>query len=167
VPWTRNSVDSPCAPACCGDVPGGALEGADELAADDLPLGLRVGHPGQRAEELGGGVHHVQPDPGGGHEVLLDLLRLALAQQPVIDEDAGQPVPDGPLDERRGDRGVDPAGQPADRAAAADLLPDPVGLLLDDVQHRPGRPAAGRLEEPAEDLVPYSVCITSGWNCTP
>src|ERR1700757_3787449 len=31
-----------------GDLPGGALEGADELPADDFPLLLRVGHPGQR-----------------------------------------------------------------------------------------------------------------------
>ena len=65
--------------------------------------------PASAREELGGRVHHVQPDPGGGHEVLLDLLRLALAQQPVVDEHAGQPVSDGPLDQRRGDRGVDPA----------------------------------------------------------
>ena len=54
-------------------------------------------------------------DAGGGDEVLLDLLGLALAQQPVVDEHTGQLVADGPLDQRRGDRGVDAAGQAADR----------------------------------------------------
>ena len=39
------------------------------------------------------------------------------AQQAVVDEDAGELVADGPLHERRGDRGVDAAGQPADRPA--------------------------------------------------
>jgi hypothetical protein len=134
-----------------GDLPGRPLEGPDELPADDLPLLLGVGHPGQRGQErpcLGG---HGEPDAGGGHEILLDLLGLALAQQAVIDEHAGEPVADGALDERGGDRGVHAAGQPADRAAGADLLADELDLLLDDVQHRPRRAAAGQLEEPRKD----------------
>ena len=93
------------------------------------------------------GVHHVEVDAGSGHEVPLDLLGLALAQQPVVDEHAGQPVADGALHDRGGDRGVDAAGQPADRAAVADLGADRLDLLLDDVDHRPGRPAAGDLEQ--------------------
>ena len=63
----------------------------------------------------------------------LDLLALALAQQAVVDEDAGQLVADGPLHERRGDRRVDAAGQPADRPgrrrSASRIAVD---LLLDD-----------------------------------
>ena len=59
------------------------------------------------------------------HEVLLDLLGLALAQQPVVDEDAGQPVADGPLHQRGGDRGVDAAGQRRrSRGLVADLRAD-------------------------------------------
>ena len=129
------------------DVGLGLLEDPDELPADDLALLLGVGDPGQGVEEALLGVDDVQVDAGGGDEVPLDLLGLALAQQPVVDEDAGQPVADGPLHERRGDRGVDPAGEPADRPAVADLLADPRDLLLDDVDHRPGRPAAGDVEQ--------------------
>ena len=65
------------------------------------------------------------------------------AQQAVVDEHAGEPVADGPLHQRRGDRGVDAAGQPADRPAVADLGADPLDLLVDDVGRRPGRPSAG------------------------
>ena len=89
-------------------------------------------------------VDDVQVDAGRGHEVALDLLGLALAQQPVVDEDAGEPVADRALHDGRGDRGVDAAGEAADRpAVVADLLADPLDLLLDDVDHRPGRAAAG------------------------
>ena len=72
-----------------------------------------------------------------------DLLGLAEPHHPVVDVDAGQPVADRALHDRGGDRGVDAAGQRADRAAVADLLADRLDLLLDDVEHRPGLPAAG------------------------
>ena len=63
------------------------------------------------------GVDDVQVDAGRGDEVALDLLGLALAQQAVVDEDAGELVADRALHERRRDRGVDAAGEPADRPA--------------------------------------------------
>ena len=102
----------------------GGLEDPDELAADDLALLLGVADPGERVEEALLGVDDVQVDAGGGHEVALDLLGLALAQQPVVDEDAGEPVADRALHEGRGDRGVDAAGEAADRPAVADLGAD-------------------------------------------
>ena len=132
----------------------GGLEGADELAADDLALLLGVVDPGQRVEELVAGVDDVE---GGedGLEVALDLLGLALAHQPVVDVDAGEPVADGALHDRGRDRGVDAAGQRADRAAVlADLRADALDLLLDDVDHRPGLAAAGDLvQEVLEHLL--------------
>ena len=80
-------------------------------------------------------------DPGGGHEVLLDLLGLALAQQPVVDEHAGQLVADRPLHERGGHRRVHAAGQRAEHprvdrpargsarpASSTTLVGGPVGL---------------------------------------
>src|SRR6185437_8343611 len=129
------------------DLAGGPLEGADELAADDLALLLGVFDAFEGGKEDIGFVHHLELDAGGGDEVLLDLFGLTLAEQPVVDENAGQALSDGPLDERRGDRGVHPAGQPADGPAVADLRPDRRHLLLDDIEHGPGRAAAGQFEE--------------------
>ena len=71
----------------------------------------------------------------------------------MVDEHAGEPVADGPLDQRRGDRRVHPAGQAADGPAVADLRPDRRHLLLDDVEHGPGRAAAGQLEEAGQDAL--------------
>ena len=101
------------------------------------------------------GVDDVEVDAGGGHEVALDLLGLALAHQPVVDEDAGEPVADGALHERGGDRGVDAAGQrrrsPGPSPTCSRIALD---LLLDDVDHRPGRAAAGDLvQEVLEHLL--------------
>src|SRR5260370_37364664 len=96
-----------------GDLPGGALEGADELPADDLALALRVGHAGQRGHERPGLVRHRELDAGGGDEVVLDLFGLTLAQQAMVDEHAGQAVTAGALHERGGDRRVHAAAYPA------------------------------------------------------
>ena len=57
-------------------------------------------------------------------ERLDDLLGLVLAHQAVVDEHAGELVADRPVDEQRGDRGVDAAGEPADHPAVADLGAD-------------------------------------------
>ena len=53
-----------------------------------------------------------------------DLLGLAGAQQAVIDEDAGELVADRLVDQHRGDRRIDAAGEAADHPALADLGAD-------------------------------------------
>ena len=116
-------------------------------AADDLALLLGVGDAVELVEEAVGGVDDLEPDAGGGDVVGLDLLALALAQQPVVDEDAGEVVADGPVHERRGDGRVDAAGQPADDELVADLRADRLDLLVDDVGRRPRRLDAGDVVE--------------------
>ena len=151
-------MDSPCAPAAA------AMSRAARSKArmNSRPMILRFASgsvtPRSAPRNASDASTTRRLDARRRHEVLLDLLGLALAQQPVVDEYAGQPVTDGALDERGRDRGVHAAGQARDRPAAADLLPDPRGLLLDDVHHRPGGPAPGRLEQAAQDLGPCSVC---------
>ena len=59
-----------------------------------------------------------------GLEVAAYLLGLARAHHPVVDVDAGEPVADRALHDRGRDRGVDAAGERADRPAVADLRAD-------------------------------------------
>ena len=88
-------------------------------------------------------------------ERLDDLLGLALAEQAVVDEDAGELVADRLVDERRGGRRIDAAGEAADDAAVADLLADPLDLLVDHRRRRPLLLAAGDLaQEALEDRLP-------------
>ena len=83
-----------------------------------------------------------------------DALRLLAAQQAVVDEDAGQLVADGAVDERRRDRRVDAAGEGADDAAVAHLLADALDALADEVRRRPvAAAAADAVEEVADDLL--------------
>jgi hypothetical protein len=81
-------------------------------------------------------------------EGLDHLLGLVHPHQPVVDEDAGEALADGAVDEQRGDRGVHPAGEAADDAALADLGADRVDLLRD---HRLRRPVVAALGDVAEE----------------
>ena len=110
----------------------GGLEGADELAADDLTLRLGLGDAGQGRQEALGLVTRDDADTHAARIVVLHLLALARAQQAVIDEEAGQLVADGLVHERRGHGGVHAAGQRADDLRIADLLADLLDLLVHD-----------------------------------
>ena len=130
------------------------LEHPDELAADRLALGLGIGHPRQRRRGSAPARPRCAARPRRRHEVLLHLLALACPQQPVVDEHTRQPVADRPLDERGRHRGVDAAGQPADRPPVADLLPDRRDRVLDDRGDRPARGDAGDVvQEAAQHLL--------------
>ena len=98
---------------------GGLLEHPDELAPDRLALLLGIGDAGEGGEEALLGLDHVQRHAGGVHEVALDLLGLAGAEQAVVDEHAREAVADGPLHEGGGHRRVDPAGEPAQHPLVA------------------------------------------------
>ena len=72
-----------------------------------------------------------------------DLLRLARAQQAVVDEDAGQPVADRLVDQHRRHGGIDPARQAADRAGAAHPVAHARDLARPERRHGPVPGAAG------------------------
>lgn len=125
------------------------------MAADDLALAFGIGHAGERVEEGVGRVDGHQIGAGGGHEIALHLRALALAQQPVVDEDTGQAVTDGTLYQRGGHRGIHAAGQPANRMAVADLGAHLLDQRLGDVGGRPVRAEPGEVvQEAAEHLLP-------------
>jgi hypothetical protein len=108
-----------------------------ELAPDDLALLFRLGHAGERAEEGVARVHAVDLDAEVPRERVHDLIRLALPQQPRVDEDAGELVADRAMDERRGDGGIDAARQPEDHRIVADLRANPGDRFIDVARHRP------------------------------
>ncbi len=117
------------------------LEDADERLADALALDLGILDAGELLEEAIARVDVHERDAEVVAELADDLLALALAHQPVIDEDAGQLVADGAVHEQRRDGAVDAAGEAAEHLLVADLGADALDLLLD---HRGGGPRAGR-----------------------
>ena len=112
---------------------------------NSAPIALRLASgsvtPAQPVEEALLGVDGHERDLEVVAEGGDDLLALVLAHQPVVDEHAGQLVADRAVHEQRGDRRVDPAGEPADHAPVADLGADRGDLLVDD---RGGAPGARR-----------------------
>ena len=113
------------------------LEDVDEEPADDLPLRLGILDAGERGEK---GLARVGMDERNvvvAAEKLDHLLGLAEAQEPVVDEDAGELLADRLVDEDGGDRRIDAAGKAADDPAVADLGADARDRLLAEGGHRP------------------------------
>ena len=110
----------------------GGLEGADELAADDLTLRLGLGDAGQGGQETLRLVARDDADAHAARVVVLHLLALARTQQAMIDEEARQLVADSLVHEGRSHGRVHAAGQGADDLRVADLLTDLRNLLVHD-----------------------------------
>ena len=145
------------------------LEHPDELLADDAPLGLRVDHALEAGEEPLGGVDMDQWDVEMVAERRRDLLALVLPHEAVVHEHAGQALAERAMHDQGRDRRVDAAGETADRAAAADLRPDRLDLLVDDRGRGSNRPRTRtpRRGSSSGSPVPCGVCTTSGWNWMP
>ncbi len=107
------------------------LEHADELAADDLALGLRLVYAGQQIQEAVGGVHVHQIRVHLVLEHVDDLLGLALAHKAVVHVHAHEVLPDGLDQQRRNHAGVHAAGQGQQHLLVADLLANGGHLLVD------------------------------------
>ncbi len=114
-----------------------ALEHLDELAADDLALGLGVAHALERPQELLARIDMHDLGMQAPSEHVHHQLRLVQAQQAVVDEHAGELVTDGAVDQRGRHARVDAARQAEDHLLAAHLRADALDRLGDVVAHDP------------------------------
>ena len=131
------------------------LKDADELLADDLALGLRVGDVLQARKEalLGVDTHEVDvPVFKRG----LDFVALVLAQQTVIDKDARKLAADGLGQQRRRNGGVHAAGKRQQHLAVADLGADVRNGLAHEVAHRP---VTGRAADLIEEVAQHGLTV--------
>ena len=130
------------------------LEHPDELFPDDLPLLLGVDDSGKPVQKQRFCVDMDQVGLEDPAEDLDDVLGFTGPQQAVIHEDAGQVVPDGLGQKRRGHGRVHPTAQGAEDARIADLFSDRFGGRLDERRHRPiGTAPADVREEVVEDFL--------------
>ena len=99
------------------------LEDPDELLADDLPLPLRLGHPGQLLQKTGLRIH---PDKvhGPALEGRLDLVPLVLPHEAVVHKHTRQLLPHGLGQQGRAHGAVHAAGEGQQHPASAHLLTD-------------------------------------------
>ena len=137
-------------PADVAELPRLLLEDADELAADDLPLLLRLLDAVEQLEESLLRLHVDERDVEMLAERLDDLLGLVLAQQAVIDEDACELLPNRLVDEQRRHGRVDATRQRAEHALAPDLRLDARDLLFD---HRSRSPDGWRVRDRVEEVL--------------
>ena len=83
---------------------GRVLKHFDELVADDFSFRLRIGHAAQFGKKAFRRVHIFETDVKIFAEDALHHFFLAVAQQSVVDEDAGELVADGLVQKRGHDR---------------------------------------------------------------
>ena len=112
-------------------LPGLLVKHLDELAADDLPLALRLVHSGQQVQEAVRGVHIDQVGVQLVFEHLDDLLTLAFAHEAVVHVDAHQLFANG-LDQQGGHhRGVHATAEGQQDFLIPHLGPDLFQLVRD------------------------------------
>ena len=134
------------------DLGGGILEYLDELLPDGLALGFRVGDAGQLVQEPGFGIDVPQVQAEAPLERVLYLFDLAVAQEAVVHENAGQLRPNGPVQQCRRHRRIHPSAQPADYPVVAHLLTDAINGVGDKISGRPRfGAAADTVDEIAQD----------------
>ena len=85
------------------------VEHLDEQPADGLALVLRVGDAGKTGKEARAGIDGDQRDVVMAAEQIDHLSRLVLAQETVVDEDAGELIADRLVDQQRRHGRVDAA----------------------------------------------------------
>ena len=133
------------------DPAGLVVEDLDEGVADDLALLLRVGDAGEPAEKALLGVDpddlHAHVTGEGAHH----LIALAEPQQAVVDEDAGELVADGAVEQGGDHAGIDAAGESEQHLVGADLGADAGDAVFDDVARGPEPSAAADVVDEALD----------------
>ena len=121
---------------------------ADELLADDLALALRLGDAGKLGEKTLLRVHAHDAHAEAVVHGALDLIALVLAQQAVIDKDAGELFADRAVEKRGSHGAVHAAGERQQHLAAADLGADLLNGFADVIRHAPlGGKAADLIEK--------------------
>ena len=95
----------------------------------------------------------------------ITIVAFVQAQQAVVDEHAGELVADGAVDQRRDHRRIDAARQAEDHLLAAHLLADLRHVSMNRACSSRAQPQISSTKR--SSIGPCSVCVTSGWNCTP
>lgn len=130
------------------------LEDFDEFAANDFAFLFGVAHALKVAEELFAGIDGDDVGVELAREHVDDHFAFVLAQQAVIDEDAGELIADGAVDERGSDRGIHATREAKDDFFIADLSTDFFDGFGNVVGHDPvGGRAADVTHKALQDLV--------------
>ncbi len=130
------------------------FEDFDEGIADNHALLFGLGYPGQAAQENIGGILVVELDIEIFAEDVADAVALIGPEESVIDEDAGQLIADGFMEQYGRHAGIHPAGEAQDDMLLADLSANLLNRHLAVGTHGPGFAATTNLmDEIAQNLL--------------
>ncbi|OPY12022.1 MAG: hypothetical protein A4E69_02474 [Syntrophus sp. PtaB.Bin138] len=133
-----------------------AVEDLDKDPPDDLALPFRILDALQGGKKLGPGPDEPDVHAKMPFEQRKDLFRFPLAQQAVVDKDAGQLVSDGLVEKQRRDGRVHSAAQSQDDASVSHCGADLLHGIPDKGGHGPAFPAAADEKEKVfQHLLPF------------
>ena len=135
------------------------VEDIDEGGADGLALAFWIGDPGQGGVEpvRGADALHVEPH---AFIALEHLVEFILAEEAVVDENAVEPVADGPVQQHRRHARVDPATQAEDDPVIAQFFLELGHGRVDEVGRRPvGGASADVVDKVAEQSQPLLAVV--------
>ena len=138
---------------CLARALGRRLENFDERLADDFAFAFGIGDAFEPRKKNRRGVLVLQLDLEIARENVLHDFSLARPQHAVVDENAGELIADGLVQQRRRHAGIHAAAQAEDDVFLADLRADFLDGLLDVIAHRPAfAAAADAVDEIGDDF---------------
>ena len=126
-------------PSCFASLAREGFKLRDEQPSNDLPLAFGIADAIKSFDKSSGCVNELQLHLKVFGEGLTDQLRFPLPQEPVIDEQAGQPIPDGAVGQRRGHRRIHAAAERAEYPPGPRLIPDGRNGIRHEGPHGPIR----------------------------
>ena len=139
------------------------LENGDEFGADELPFAFGFGDALEAGKEPRGGIDPDEGDPEGQAEEFVHFLGFVLPQEAVVDEDAGEAVAEGFVEEEGGDAGIHAPGNPHQDGFVPHEGTDAGDLFFDVPRHRPRRLGPAEIEgETPQDVGPVDGMLDFG-----
>ena len=114
------------------------VEHVNKFPPDDLPLSLRIRHTTQPLQKSFSGINHRQVEMPVFTKYPFHALHLILSQEPVIDKDAAQAVPDRPVEQGRRHTRIHPTTETKNDPPIAHLFPHILHRALQKRAHGPG-----------------------------
>ena len=125
----------------------------DELVTDGFPFLFRFDDSSESFEKSIGSIDETEVELELVLEDIADLLRFPFSQHPIVDEETGQPISDGLVNQKSDHGRVHTSRKSTDHPVVTDRLADLIDTTSDVILYLPvSGESTDAVEEVVEDL---------------